>query len=241
MADIAPVRRQRSLRAADAATAAVCWLVISFNLFFSALGAFRGLRYELCRKGSWIGCAAAVLTAGICVQGRSSTRGVRWVLLMPVLAAAVIRLYAPAEGTGPYHLAASAVVLTLGAILFFRAKARAALKIAIGVLSLPLLAFAVTLTAFCAVWGTDGIHLEDYPDPSGTYTAQVRISDEGALGGSTTVTIYRPLLSLPFGELRQVEGIYRSGWTDIGGFELRWSDGGTLTIDGEEWNWRGAS
>ena len=240
MADTAPVYRN-SLRAAEAAAAALCWLVISSTLFFSALGSFRGLGYELSRKGLWIVCAAAVLTAGICVQGKGSARGARWVLLMPVLAAAVIRMYAPAEGTGPFHLAASAVVLILGAILFFRGKAHAVLKTALGVLSLPLLVFAVTLAAFSAFWGTDGIHLEDYPDSSGIYTAQVRISDEGALGGSTTVTVYRPLLSLPFGELRRVEGTYRTSWTDADGFELRWSDGGTLTINGEEWDPRNAS
>ena len=74
------------------ATAVGCWLVATFNLAFAAVGAIPGVDYVLENKGLWLVCMAALLGAALWANRREGPRGAHWTLLLPVLAAAVLKV-----------------------------------------------------------------------------------------------------------------------------------------------------
>ena len=157
---------------------------------------------------------------------------------MPVLSVAVLRLFIPAEGMGLWQCILALADLILGGALSARAKTGRKLKMAVRVLSILLLIPTLSMMLLTSIIGTGGIALRHYPYPNGYYEAEVRVVDGGATGGSTIVTVYRPALDLPFGNLRAIRGKATMGWIDPGALEVEWMEDGALAINGEVWKWR---
>ena len=128
--------------------------------------------------------------------------------------------------------------LILGGALSARAKTGRKLKMAVRVLSILLLIPTLSMMLLTSIIGTGGIALRHYPYPNGYYEAEVRVVDGGATGGSTIVTVYRPALNLPFGNLRLIWGKATMGWIDPGALEVAWVDEDTISINGRMWHWR---
>lgn len=84
----------------DKALAVFGWLVASFNLIFTAFGAIPGMEYVPQHKTAWLVCVAALLVVALWVDTRREAQKHCWLLLMPVLAVAVLRLFIGAEGHG---------------------------------------------------------------------------------------------------------------------------------------------
>ncbi len=80
--------------------------------------------------------------------------------------------------------------------------------------------------------------LSTVESPERTYAAQVVSSDEGALGGSTFVEVYRPektlnLLIVRFDDMPRQ--IYRGDYIESQTINIKWKDEYTLLINGREY------
>lgn len=157
---------------------------------------------------------------------------------MPTLSAAVLRLFIPADGMGLWQCGLVLADLILGGALYTQVKAGRKLKRVAGVPSILVLLSTLSLMLFTTVVGIGGITLRRYPDPNGYFEAEVRVTDKGATGGSTIVTAYWPVLNLPFGNLRLIQGKTTKSWIDSGALEVEWMEDGTLAINDEVWKWR---
>jgi len=226
--------QNRCLALNERALAVICWLAVAFIHVFTALGAIPGMEYVPTHKGAWLVCVAVLLAVALWADDRKG----HWLLLMPVLSVAVLRLFIPAEGMGLWQCGLALVVLILGGVLFAQVKAGRKLKRVAGVPSILVLLSTLSLMLFTTVVGTGGITLRRYPDPNGYFEAEVRVTDKGATGGSTIVTAYWPVLNLPFGNLRLIQGKTTKSWIDSGALEVEWMEDGTLAINDEVWKWR---
>ena len=200
--------QNRCLALNEWALAVICWLAVAFIPVFTALGAIPGLEYVPTHKGAWLVCVA------------------------------VLRLCIPAEGMGLWQCILALADLILGGALSARAKTGRKLKMAVRVLSILLLIPTLSMMLLTSIIGTGGIALRHYPYPNGYYEAEVRVVDGGATGGSTIVTVYRPALDLPFGNLRLIRGKTTLGWIDPSALEVAWVDEDTISINGRMWHWR---
>lgn len=79
--------------------------------------------------------------------------------------------------------------------------------------------------------------------PGGAYEAEVRVVDQGALGGNTILSVYRKGegLSLPFGALRRPLFTRRSGWTDPAALTFRWEDDETIIVNDNMLRWQSSA
>lgn len=226
--------QNRCLALNERALAVICWLAVAFIPVFTALGAIPDLAYVSTHKGAWLVCVAVLLAVALWADDWKG----HWLLLMPVLSVAVLRLFIPADGMGLWQCGLALVVLILGGVLFARAKAGRWPKLAAGALSVLVLVPALSMMLLTAVIGPVGVTLRRYPDPGGHLEAEVRVVDGGATGGSTIVTVYRPELDLPFGNLRLIRGKTTLGWIDPSALEVAWVDEDTISINGRMWHWR---
>ena len=220
----------------DRALAVICWLVVAFHLIFTVLGAIPGLAYTPRHKGLWLALVAALLALALWQGARNKARHGHWLLLMPVLSAAVLRLFIPADGMGLWQCGLALVDLVLGGALFARAGADRGFRLATGILCAMVLVPTLMMLLLTAFIGPPNVTLRRYPDPGGHLEAEVRVVDEGATGGSTTVTVCQ---DWPFGLLDVVRGKTTLGWIDPGALEVAWVDGDTISINGETWHWKG--
>lgn len=226
--------QNRCLALNERALAVICWLAVAFIPVFTALGAIPGLEYVPTHKGAWLVCVAVLLAVALWADDRKG----HWLLLMPVLSVAVLRLFIPVEGMGLWQCILALADLILGGALSARAKTGRKLKMAVRVLSILLLIPTLSMMLLTSIIGTGGIALRHYPYPNGYYEAEVRVVDGGATGGSTIVTVYRPALDLPFGNLRLIRGKTTLGWIDPSALEVAWVDEDTISINGWMWHWR---
>ena len=232
------VKQRQRVKAlvSDSALAVICWLVVAFHLIFTVLGAIPGLAYTPRHKSLWLVFVAALLALALWQETRNKAHHGHWLLLMPVLAAAMLRLFIPADGMGLWQCGLALVDLVLGAALFARARAGRGFKLAAGILCAIMLVPTLMMMLLTAFTGPPNITLRGYPDPSGELIADVRIVDEGATGGSTTVTVRQ---ARPFGLLDLVRGKTTLGWIDPGALEVAWVDRDTISINGKTWLWKG--
>ena len=81
------------------------------------------------------------------------------------------------------------------------------------------------LSAILNVWIGTETNME-FPSPNTDVAAWVHIADEGALGGSTTVTFYRPSerIHLGFAVITRPIKTLNEDWTDPAGFTFQWID-----------------
>jgi len=226
----------RHLELNNRALAVICWLVVAFHLIFTALGAIPGLAYTPRHKGFWLALVAALLKLALWQETRSKAHHGHWLLLMPVLSAAVLRLFIPADGMGLWQCGLALVDLVLGGALFARARAGRGFRLAAGILCAMVLVPTLLLMLLTAFIGPPNITLRRYPDPGGHLEAEVRVVDEGATGGSTTVTVCQVW---PFGLLRVVRNKTTLGWIDSGALDVAWVDEDTISINGRMWRWKG--
>lgn len=238
-----PVKHRQRMEASvyDRALAVICWLVAGFHLIFTVFGAITGLAYTPRHKAAWLICVAMLLVLALCQETRNKAHHGHWLLLMPVLSAAVLRLFIPADGIGLWQCGLALLDLVLGGALFARARAGRGFKLAAGILCATVLVPTLMLLLLTALIGPPNITLRRYPDPTGHLEAEVRVVDEGATGGSTTVTVCQ---ARPFGLLDVVRGKTTLGWIDPGALEVAWVDEDTILINGRMWHWnaeRGAA
>ena len=233
-----PVKQGQRVKAlvSDRALAVICWLVVAFHLIFTVLGAIPGLAYTPRNKAAWLICVAALLALALWQETRNKAHHGHWLLLMPVLAAAVLRLFIPADGMGLWQCGLALLDLALGGALFARARAGRGFKLAAGILCATVLVPTLMMMLLTAFIGPPNITLRRYPDPTGHLEAEVRVVDEGATGGSTTVTVCQ---AWPFGLLDVVRGKTTLDWIDPGALEVAWVDEDTISINGRMWRWSG--
>jgi len=220
----------------DRALAVICWLVVAFHLIFTVLGAIPGLAYTPRHKDLWLASVAALLALALWQETRNRAHHGHWLLLMPVLSAAVLRLFIPADGMGLWQCGLALVVLILGGALFARAGAGRGFRLAAGILCATVLVPTLMMMLLTAFIGPPNITLRRYPDPTGHLEAEVRVVDEGATGGSTTVTVCQ---DWPFGLLDVVRGKTTLDWIDPDALEVAWMDEDTISINGRMWRWKG--
>lgn len=95
------------------------------------------------------------------------------------------------------------------------------------------------LALILPVWGfvqamrTDNI-VSTYSSPNGTYTAVLTISDQGALGGETIVTVRNEEKSIhiPLGCFEDSVELWRSGFLYAQDMEIEWESEDILNING---------
>ena len=233
-----PVKQRQRIEAfvSDKTLAVICWLVVAFHLLFTVLGAIPGLAYTPRNKAAWLICVAALLALALWQETRNKMHHDHWLLLMPVLAAAVLRLLIPADGMGLWQCGLALLDLVLGGALFARARAGRGFKLAAGILCAVVLVPTLMMMLLTAFIGPPNITLRRYPDPTGRLEAKVRVVDEGATGGSTTVTVCQ---ARPFGLLNVVRGKTTLDWIDPDALEVAWMDEDTISINGRMWRWKG--
>ena len=180
-----PVKHRQRVEAfvSDRALAVICWLVVAFHLIFTVLGAIPGLAYTPRHKAAWLICVAALLALALWQETRNRAHHGHWLLLMPVLSAAVLRLFIPADDMGLWQCGLALVVLILGGALFARAGAGRGFRLAAGILCATVLVPTLMMLLLTAFIGPPNITLRRYPDPTGHLEAEVRVVDEGATGG----------------------------------------------------------
>ncbi len=118
-------------------------------------------------------------------------------------------------------------------------SAAKALLTVIGVIALmllPIFILALILyTVFSPLMGERTV-IEAIDSPDGAYCAEIIDSDEGALGGGTYIEVYKHnfLLEL-LGIKPRSERVYTGEYAEYRELEVRWKDGRTLVIGGEEY------
>lgn len=220
------------------------YILINTPLRLSLIGAIPALNYAPRHKGLWLVCVAMTLAAALLARRLGKARGARFLWALPVLAPSILTLFIGAEGMGRPECLLALADLILAGILTAKARAGRWAKRTAGALSAALLVPTLLLALpWLALGGEDATSVSSYPCPDAdvSRTAEVRISDEGATGGSTTVTVLSDFVKLPFGSLRIEQARRRAGWIDPGALEVRWLDSDTIAINGEAWNWRAAS
>ena len=221
--------------------AAGCAALMSFNLFFMILAAAAGMAYEMRNKGLWLTCVALALLAML-LTGRGG--GFRLALL-PLLCPATFVLFIGGLDMGVFEHIMIAVNLGLAAALLARAEAEAMTKEIIGWLSGLLVLPVLLFLGISLIWGlsdgfTDYAVNRSFPSPGGAYRLDVRIVDEGALGGSTYFTLYPSdsPVDLPFGTLGRPLAEMHKGWIDPDELKVSWRDTETPIINGHLWRWQ---
>jgi len=95
------------------------------------------------------------------------------------------------------------------------------------------LALILPIWGFVQVMRTDNV-VNTYPSPEGGYTASVIISDQGALGGETRVTLRNEKNSIHIllGCFEDSETLWRGEFTYAQGMEVAWESEEILNING---------
>ncbi|MDO4386308.1 MAG: hypothetical protein Q4E18_09950 [Clostridia bacterium] len=229
-------RVERGLRVC----AAVCaYGMLALHLALGAVGLLPGWEYSLRNKTLWLALSCAVLLVAAvleCVPHPASRR-YRFIHLLAWLA--IVPLFAGSGDLRGIDFVLMLVLLGLSGFLF--AKSKGGRKRLVGILTVLI---AIPLACFFIF----GFFTRDFgsatcrtlASPGGAYEAEVRIVDQGALGGDTILSVYRKGegLSLPFGALRRPLFTRRSGWTDPAALAFRWEGDETIILNGDTLRWQ---
>ena len=220
----------------------VCvYALMSFNLVFSIICLVSGLEYELHSRMTWLAFSSALLVAALIVDRLTSRKKKTYLLIHLIAYPAVLILFVGSAGRNWIGYLLVATVLVLSGILFHRAGGPKRWKVCIEILTVLLAVPTLIIILFGILIGNFGsISARSFISPSGIYEAEVRIVDEGALGGSTFVTVYRAdtRLFLPFGTLSRPLGQYRADWIDPEDLDVVWENDDVITVNGSIWNWQ---
>lgn len=181
----------------------------------------------------------------------------RLVILLLMLAALTLTTHAPTTNTHPYcaicllplsciaaclihvgpasHLTCilTLALVFLSAIIAMRTKASRPVRFIAQLLCVPLILFLV-LSSFLRLSGFEAVVEEGFfPSPDGRQIAQLRCTDEGALGGSTQVKLISAdeRIGLLLGEFQHARTVVDCGWMPFDDVQLSWIDAHTLAVN----------
>lgn len=223
------------------ASIAFFYILISTPLRLRLIGLIPWLDSVPRHKGLWLACVAMALSAALLARRLGRVGDARFLWALPVLAPSILTLFIGAEGMGWPQCLPALADLILAGILSSKAQAGRWARRTAGALSAAMLVPTLLLALLRLATGSeDAVSVRSYPCPyvDDVFTAEVRISDNGATGGSTTVTVLRDFAELPFGSLRIDWASHHTGWIDPEALVVRWINPDTLEINGESWNWR---
>lgn len=216
--------------------AGVCLLLLC-NVLCMALCPVLGLEYEMRNKGLWLLCVTIALFALLLRGGDSGFR----LTMLPLLCLGLFVLFIGASDIRFCEYMLMLADLALAAALFFRAGAGKWAKAVAGNLS-ALLVFPVLLFIGLAfIFGDFGYTTAmSSTSPGGTYHIDVRIVDEGALGGRTFYALYPSgaPVDLPFGTLGRPLASFQDGWIDPADLKITWQDESTPVVNHHIWHWQ---
>ena len=121
-------------------------------------------------------------------------------------------------------------------VVFLRHNCNEILKITMGicyfVVAFVLQFIIILFVTFGAIGHTTVVQM--LPSPNNTYTAVLSNSNQGALGGDTTVTVTynQHRVNLLIGEFSKTTGVYWEKWGEFMDMTLDWQDDDTLLING---------
>lgn len=210
------------------------YALVGFNAIICLAALLLKLEYQLIHKLLWLACVCAVLTAALlfCRIGKKSASPFAGAL--PLYTVSAVLLFVGASGLGAAELILIMINYVLAAVLL--ARCRNIWKYFLGGLA------ALTTIPFLLVFGLTvifnaGFGIEtnmEFPSPNADIAAWVHIADEGALGGRTTVTFYRPSerIHLGFAMITRPIKTLNEGWTDPAGFTFQWIDDHAYRFNG---------
>ena len=216
--------------------AGLCLLLLCNVLCLTLCPAF-GLVYDMRNKGLWLMCVTAALAA-LLLTGRGG--GLRLAAL-PLLCPGLFVLFIGASGLRAYEYGLMLVDLALAAALFLRARAGKWAKAVAGGLSVLLILPVLLFIGLAFIIGDFGdTAAMSSASPDGAYRVDVRIVDEGALGGRTFYTLWPSgsPLKLPFGTVGKPLAEFQDGWIDPADLKVGWQDAETPIVNHHFWHWQ---
>ena len=224
--------------------AACNYIVISFNLVFSIIGLFPGLEYNLRNKTIWLALSSALLAAAVIASRLIPENSNRYLLIHLISYPAVFILFIGGTDLGfPAYLLMIAV-LVLSGILFKRSFHPKKTKNCVQAITVLFAIPTLVMFCFCLFFDLSGgaavITNRHFSSPGGLYEAELRIVDQGALGGDTMITVYKTgaHILLPFGTLSRPLNQYRTGWISPDELDVHWEDEPVIIINHRTWHWQ---
>jgi len=125
-------------------------------------------------------------------------------------------------------------------ILFFSLVRNKSVKTRLGITYIVILSLIsfIFLTGFLFSGLSQNTVVKSVISPNSAYLAEVIDNDQGALGGSTLVTVTQinKTLNLLIGELKKnPTRIYYGSWGEFDGMVIRWETDTTLYINGNKY------
>ncbi len=220
---------------------AVCYIMLTAELALSVIGMLPGLEYDFENRMPWCICSAILMAAALLCDCPAGSRDGSFLLIHLAASAGVLRVFFGGHGLNMTCYVLAAVILVLSAVLFLMARSRRWLKVLAGILSVLMSIPALVLLFLGIFLGNFGsVACGEFLSPTGTYKAEVVITDEGALGGNTSVTVYRTgdSIRLPFGTIKHPLGRFSTAWTDPAFLSVVWEGEDIVRLNGKIWNWR---
>lgn len=121
----------------------------------------------------------------------------------------------------------------LSAIIAMRTKAARPVRFTAQLLCVPLILFLI-LSSFLRLSGFEAVVEEGlFPSPDGEQIAQLRCTDEGALGGRTQVRLISAHERIPLllGEFHHARTLVDCGWMPYDDIQISWIDAHTLAMN----------
>ena len=220
---------------------ACVYAVISFNLVFSIIDLVSELDYNPGRRMAWLALSSALLAVALIVDRLTSQREKIWLLIHLIAYPAILIIIVGSAGMNWFGYLLASAVLVLSGILFYRANGTKRWKVCIEIFTAFLAVPTLIFFLFGMLFGSFGsISSRIFVSPGGMYEAEVRIVDEGALGGSTSVSVYRvgTRLHLPFGTLSRPLDQYHLDWIAPKDLDDVWETDDVIAVNGNSWRWQ---
>ena len=143
------------------------------------------------------------------------------------------------SGVSAFSLCTAAVSVGCAVCFFIKYANPFPLRLASGILCAMFLLFSFFLFFLHNTVGKIGedTSVKTLPSPSGTYTAELLVRDEGALGGNTVVTVTKKdtAVSVLIGAFsEEARRVYIGPWEEAKTISLTWKNENTLVINGTE-------
>jgi len=213
--------------------------IISFS--FLLFARHDGYSFIIYNDFIWLGICAiffAIITVwSVVYYEKTTTIAATVSAFLPILALIdiafkylALKVYLPCLGVY--------IVICFGCsmVVFLRHKCNKILRITMAILYFVVAFFLQFIVILFVIFGAlnHTTIVQTLPSPNGAYTAMVTDSDQGALGGDTTVmvTYNHHRMNLLVGEFSKTTELYWGKWGEFMNMTLDWQDQDTLLING---------